>query len=244
MHGYLTSSDVLSALGVPVNYSMVSLAVGQVFDASYDLILGDFLGDIAALLDDGGVKVHMMYGDRDFVCNWMGGEAASLAVPWKRMAEFAAAGYAPLIVSSSDGGSTSASSVDGIEERRAAIKGMTRQVGNFSFTRVFQAGHEVPSYQPQAAYEIFMRATFNRDVPTGLLPVTDALRTVGLGDTRGVRQAPPELPTPRCYVMTPGTCTAEVWETVKNGTAVVKDFFVVGVEGGEDERQERGWGDL
>ena len=51
--------------------------------------------DAVAALLDGGVKVHMVYGDRDFACNWMGGEAASLRVPYSHHSEFAAAGYAP-----------------------------------------------------------------------------------------------------------------------------------------------------
>jgi len=28
-------------------------------------------------------------------------------------------------------------------------------VANFSFARVYQAGHEVPAFQPQVAFEIF-----------------------------------------------------------------------------------------
>src|SRR4051794_32204524 len=98
----------------------------------------------------------------------MGGENVSLAVPYSNAAAFARTGYAPLVT------------LDG-------ISGMTRQLGNFSFTRVFQAGHEVPAYQPVAAYEIFMRATFNRDIATGLLGVTDDLATVGPGDTRFIK---------------------------------------------------------
>ncbi|KAI1499275.1 serine carboxypeptidase [Biscogniauxia marginata] len=207
LSGYLMQESVLSALGVPVNHSKVSLAVSRLFDRTHDIIHGGFLDAIAYLLDS-GVKVHMMYGDRDYACNWVGGEKASLAVPYTRAAEFSAAGYAPLITP------------DG-------FSGMTRQLGNFSFSRVFQAGHEVPSYQPVAAYEIFMRAIFNRDIPSGLIHVTDEFVTVGPGDTWGVRQNPPKIPTPRCYILAPETCVPEVWEKVVSGTAEVKDWFVV-----------------
>lgn len=61
-----------------------------------------------------------MYGDRDYPCNWVGGEAASLAVPYSKAEDFAAAGYTPLVTPE-------------------GVQGMTRQFGNFSFTRVFQA---------------------------------------------------------------------------------------------------------
>ncbi|TDZ18189.1 Carboxypeptidase S1-like protein B [Colletotrichum orbiculare MAFF 240422] len=32
----------------------------------------------------------------DFACNWIGGEAVSLAIPWAHRTDFAAAGYEPL----------------------------------------------------------------------------------------------------------------------------------------------------
>lgn len=119
MYGYLTQGSVLASLGVPVNFTGSSGAVGQTFQGTMDIIHGGFLESIGYLLDS-GVKVHMMYGDRDYPCNWVGGEAASLAVPYSKAEEFAGAGYAPLVTPE-------------------GVKGMTRQFGNFSFTRVFQA---------------------------------------------------------------------------------------------------------
>ncbi|KAI0864747.1 carboxypeptidase S1 [Xylaria cubensis] len=206
MYGYLTQESVLEALGVPVNYSEHSTATANGFIGTFDFIHGGFLESIAGLLDH-GVKVHLMYGDRDYACNWVGGEAASLAVPWSRAAEFAEAGYTPLI--SEEG-----------------FSGMTRQVGNFTFNVVFQAGHEVPSYTPVAAHVIFTRATFNRDIATGLVPLTDEVVTVGPKEV-WVRNTPPERPQPRCYVLKPVTCVPEVWKKVVEGTAVVRDWFVV-----------------
>ncbi|KAH8658159.1 serine carboxypeptidase [Xylariales sp. PMI_506] len=201
--GYLNQESILSALGARVNFTDTSLAVAEGFTQTFDFMRGGFLDALAYLLDS-GVKVHMMYGDRDFACNWIGGEKASLAVPYSKAAEFAAAGYAPLLTP------------DG-------IKGMTRQHGNFSFTRVFQAGHEVPSYQPVAAHEIFVRATFNKDIATGSMPVTDGLSSVGPSDVWFIKNIPPKRPKPRCYILKPMSCIPEVWATVLNGTAVVKD---------------------
>ncbi|KAK7424644.1 hypothetical protein QQZ08_008527 [Neonectria magnoliae] len=212
LHGWLTEESVLKALGVPVNFTAISMTVAESFDRTWDLVQGGFLESIGYLLDN-GIKVHMMYGDRDYACSWTGGEAASLAVPYKRASDFASAGYAPFIT------------VEG-------ENGMTRQFGNFSFTRVYQAGHEVPSYQPAAAYEVFMRALFNRDIATGILPVTDELSTVGLKDTWHIKNTPPELPKPRCYILKPDTCLPEVWAKVESGEAHIKDYFVV-----DDERE-------
>ena len=82
-------------------------------------------------------------------------------------------------------------------------------------------------YQPAAAYDIFMRATFNRDIPTGLLPVHDELSTVGPQDTWHIKNEPPVRPEPKCYVISPDTCTEEVWAKVVAGEVEVKDYFVV-----------------
>jgi carboxypeptidase C (cathepsin A) len=211
MLGYLTEADTLRALGVPVNHTASSSTVAAVFQSTWDIARGGFLDAIGYLLSR-GVKVHMMYGDRDYACNWAGGEKASLAVPWPRQKEFAEAGYAPLVT----GG---------------GIAGLTRQVGNYSFTRVFQAGHEVPSYQPEAAYEIFRRATFGLDIPTGLEGVTDNFVTEGPTNVWHVKNVPPEKPEPRCYILKPMTCLPEVWERVLAGNVTVKDYYVVEEEG-------------
>lgn len=171
------------------------------------MVHGGFLDSMAHLLD-AGVKVHMMYGDRDYPCNWVGGEAASLAVPYSKARAFGAAGYEPLITS------------DG-------VKGMTRQYGNFSFTRVFQAGHEVPAYQGQAAYEIFHRATFGLDVPTGLFETDDTFATAGPRDVWEIKGLPPIPQKPKCYILRPITCVPEIWDKVTKGAVTVKDWFVV-----------------
>lgn len=219
--GYLTQSSVLAALGVPVNHTSLHQPTNSVFMLTLDPLRPGFLDSIGHLLDV-GIKVHLMYGDRDAVVNWVGGEKTSLSVPYKKKKEFREAGYAPLMMS--DGKS---------------VKGMTRQHGNFSFTRVFQAGHEVPAYQPEAAYEIFMRAMFGKDVPTGRVEVTDEYRAEGPSDAWGVRQEPPELPEAKCYVLKPETCDDEVWKKVVEGKVKVKDWFVVDDDEEEEEEENK-----
>lgn len=122
MHGYLTQDWVLSALGVPVNFTAASPAVAEAFNSTGDINRAGSMEAVAYLLDS-GVKVHMMYGDRDFACNWLGGEAVSLLINHNRSEGFRAAGYVPIYINSATGG-------------------MVRQYGNYSFSRVFQAGHE------------------------------------------------------------------------------------------------------
>ena len=122
MYGYLNQAWVLEALGVPVNFSSFSYAVGMAFDATTDFYRAGSSEAVSYLLES-GVKVHMVYGDRDFACGLISGEAASLAIEYSGTENFKNAGYAPIISAK-------------------GIGGFVRQYGNFSFSRVFQAGHE------------------------------------------------------------------------------------------------------
>lgn len=122
IYGYLHQEHILAALGVPVNYTSASPAVSAAFQSTADIARAGSMQAVAYLLES-GVKVHMMYGDRDYACNWLGGEAASLAIPYVGQEDFASAGYAPIVGA-------------------GGVGGFVRQYGNFSFSRVFQAGHE------------------------------------------------------------------------------------------------------
>ncbi|GAB7357095.1 hypothetical protein MBLNU459_g7903t3 [Dothideomycetes sp. NU459] len=218
--GFLNQNWVQKALGVPVNHSAISIPVYSAFQSTGDIVKGGLLEAIAYVLDH-GVKVTLFYGDRDYACNWVGGEASSLKVPWQSQDEFASAGYSPLVVSP------------------VHSAGLTRQYGNFSFTRVYQAGHLVPSYQPEAAYEIFMRAILGKDIATGQIKVADDYATKGPGDTWWMKSDVLPAPESQCYVLSPETCSELEREWLRNGTAVVKNWIVVG---NEDEKSTRGNG--
>lgn len=73
-----------------------------------------------------------------------------------------------------------------------------------------------------------MRALFNKDIATGLLPVSDELTTIGPSSTFHIKNAVPESPEPKCYILHKESCTPEQYETVIDGTAIIKDFMVVG----------------
>ncbi|KAF4556367.1 Serine carboxypeptidase-like protein 3 [Elsinoe fawcettii] len=218
LNGFLNQQWVQSALGVPVNHSAFSEKVWENFHSTGDHARGHQLDDIAFVLDH-GVKVHLLYGDRDFACNWLGGESSSLKVPWKHQKEFQAAGYAPLVVTG---------------EPYTSSHGQTRQFGNFSFTRVYQAGHLVPSYQPEAAFKMFMRALTNKDIATGKVDTAKHgdYGTAGPADTWWMKSDVLPSPDGICYVLSPGaTCTEEQKEWLRDGTAVVEDWVVIGRSG-------------
>jgi len=157
--------------------------------------------------------VTLVYGDRDFACNWIGGEHISLAIAYSSKSQFQAAGYQAIHLNDS------------------SVYGQVRQYGNLSFSRVYQAGHQVPSYQPAVSYAIFMRALFNRDIATGSISVNDSYTTSGRSSTWHIKNELPEYPTPRCYILDLlRTCTDEEIGWLVVGTAIVSDYYVIGKE--------------
>ena len=52
--------------------------------------------------------------------------------------------------------------------------GEVRQYGNFSFSRIYDAGHLVPAYQPECAYRVFERVIKGLSIATG-----DEIQTTG-----------------------------------------------------------------
>lgn len=84
----------------------------------------------------------------------------SLQVNYTHAAQFRAAGYQPF-------------TVDGIEY------GEVRQYGNFSFLRIYEAGHLVPYYQPWASLVMFNRTINHMSIADGTLPVAEDLSTTG-----------------------------------------------------------------
>jgi carboxypeptidase C (cathepsin A) len=210
--GYLNRPHVQAALGVPVNYSNpVGNGPYSAFQVTGDYPRAGFLEDLAYVLNK-GVKVAMVYGDRDYACNWIGGEAISLAVQYEHMAAFHSAGYA------------------NVETNSSYTGGLVRQHGNFSFTRVFQAGHEVPAYQPETALAIFQRALFNKDIATGKIDVAAnaSFSTTGPSDTWARKDTVPESPQPTCYTYNLlSTCTEDQYDAVVNGQALIHDYIVI-----------------
>ncbi|MCJ1474854.1 hypothetical protein MMC13_003514 [Lambiella insularis] len=157
---YLNTAAVQQAVGVNLNYtSDSSIYVGTGFDYTGDFVYQEFLTDLEMIIAN-GVRVALYYGDADYICNWFGGQAISLALNFTHKAEFAAAGYAPFMV-------------DGKEY------GEVRQYGNFSFLRMYESGHEVPFYQPEASLAMFRRVLDNKVLADGSELVTPTYSTNG-----------------------------------------------------------------
>ena len=57
--------------------------------------------------------------------------------------------------------------------------GQVRQYGNFSFMTVYEAGHEVPFYQPEASLALFNRTINNLTLADGSAALTPDYNTTG-----------------------------------------------------------------
>ncbi|GAQ43564.1 carboxypeptidase S1 [Aspergillus niger] len=156
---YLNKDSVMDAIGVDINYTESSSDVYYAFQQTGDFVWPNFIEDLEEILRL-PVRVSLIYGDADYICNWFGGQAISLAVNYTHASQFRAAGYTPM-------------TVDGVEY------GETREYGNFSFTRVYQAGHEVPYYQPIAALQLFNRTLFGWDIAAGTTQIWPDYTTNG-----------------------------------------------------------------
>ncbi|KAJ4348014.1 uncharacterized protein N0V89_009386 [Didymosphaeria variabile] len=156
---FLNLASTQEALGVNINYTSASSRnVSYGFQTTGDFVY-PLIDDLEEILEY-GVRVALIYGDADYICNWFGGEAISLAVNYTHSESFRAAGYTPFVV-------------NGVEH------GETREYGNFSFTRIYEAGHEIPYYQPEASLEIFKRVLEGLVIPDGSMAVTGDYATNG-----------------------------------------------------------------
>lgn len=145
--------------------------------------------------------------------------------------------------------------MSGPEDPPFGAYGLTRQHGNLSFTRVFQAGHMVPSYQPEAALRIFERALLNRDIATGAVDLTrtggwagaggqaEVFRTEGPGDTWWRRNEVLPVPGRKCYILQFMACSKEEIAALREGRAVVRDFVIVDIKEADGNGVSQGAGE-
>ncbi|EHK49333.1 hypothetical protein TRIATDRAFT_49779 [Trichoderma atroviride IMI 206040] len=208
-NGFFNQRWVQEDLAVRVNFT------GN--DYSYQTALlaqtGNAMVQDISLLEhvlNNGVGVALVFGDRDYKCNWIGAENISLSMDYSAAASFRQAGYTDIQTNSSYKG------------------GLVRQHGNVSFSRVFDAGHAVAAYQPQTVYEIFERSMFRKDIATGAQDVNDCFSTKGPLSSWAIKNSVPlDSPENVCYTyVAADTCTDEQLGALANGTAVIVDFVV------------------
>ncbi|KAI1777438.1 alpha/beta-hydrolase [Hypoxylon cercidicola] len=202
---YVNTAAFQAAIGTSLNYTETNNAVVSAFLSTGDYEREAMVPKLAALLD-AGIRVGFIYGDRDYICNWLGGEAVSLALAGSAghyAASFPSAGYAPIIVNDT------------------YIGGAVRQFGNLSFSRIYEAGHFVPAYQPATAFQVFARIIRGDSVSTGENVDLAAYNTTGDPDAASAFELPAS-PQPTCWLRDiPGSCGEDQQSAILNGEGFV-----------------------
>ncbi|KXS95738.1 hypothetical protein AC578_5295 [Pseudocercospora eumusae] len=174
---YLNQAEIQDAIGVDLNYTTSNGDIYYNFQDTGDFIFPNFMRHLENILAS-GVRVTLAYGDADYICNWFGGQAISLAVNYVHSKEFRAAGYAPFLWSDAN-----------------LQAGEVREYGNFSFIRLYDAGHEIPYYQPGPSLAIFNRSISGVNMADGTEKVTANLTTTGNANTTHTHSLIPLPPT-------------------------------------------------
>ncbi|KAI3396810.1 hypothetical protein diail_11639 [Diaporthe ilicicola] len=151
---YLNRADVQAAIGASSNFTPASVQVGTAFAGTGDdSRTGKLITDATSRLLSEGVTVAFFTGDADYDSNMIGAQivADNVAAQTPELAAtWAKAGF-----------------VNMSQLLNGQVPGQTRQADNFSFTRVFFAGHFSAFNSPDAALLIQQRATAGMDIATG-----------------------------------------------------------------------------
>ena len=155
---YLNTLEVQSAIGAYQNYTECSDFINLVFFDGNDFISATgLIQDLDKLiLQD--INLVLYHGDADFICNWISGEVVANEID---APGFGQAGY------------------ENISTPDNTVHGQVKQAGLFSFVRVYEAGHEVPFYQPELALTMFSRAISRKDIATGQLDANGSYKSTG-----------------------------------------------------------------
>lgn len=179
---YLNQLSLQQAINVPVNYTQDSPAVFSAFASTGDYARNGIVQDLVNLLES-GVRIALIYGDRDYICNWLGGEAVSFAIAGAAGSSYLpwfAAGYAPIVTNGS------------------YVGGVVRQYGNLSFSRIYDAGHLVPAYQPETAFTVFSRIINGDDISMGNPADLSTYQSTGDSNATFQNNSPP-MAAPTCF---------------------------------------------
>jgi hypothetical protein len=117
-----------------------------------------------------------------------------------------------------------------IQTNDSYVGGLVRQYGNLSYIRTYQAGHSIPSYQPETAYKVFTRALFNLDIATGTEssagPVGAAYQSTGR-EVMDVQLDATDSGLVYCYTYAASSCYDWQIEMIQNGTAEICNWLFV-----------------
>lgn len=220
---YLNTASVLESIGARVNYSDMNMYIQSGFISTGDGIRGNEIQDLADLLKR-GIRVALIYGDADYVCNWLGGQAVAHAIANALPSHPPATGVA------STGSDIPPSYADGFAQAGFAevvvndsyVGGAVKQYGNLSFSRVYDAGHTMPYYQPETAFQIFARVILGNDLSTGADIDLSTFASNGTANSTYANDVP-DAPKATCWVRAWDlTCSKEDTDAMRAGKGLVE----------------------
>jgi cathepsin A (carboxypeptidase C) len=133
---YLNQKKVMDAIGAEVSdYESCNTDINRNF-----LFQGDWSKPFHRLVPDLIKKLPVLIyaGDADYICNWLGNKAWSEALEWPGKQGFNDAKLKDLTLDDDS-------------------YGQVKSSANFTFMRIYQAGHMVPFNQPAASLDFFNR---------------------------------------------------------------------------------------
>lgn len=133
---YLNQQNVMDAIGAEVqDYESCNTDINRNF-----LFQGDWSKPFHRLVPDliKQIPVLIYAGDADYICNWLGNQAWTDALEWPGHKDFSGTDLKGLTLDDEE-------------------YGQVKSSGNFTFMRIYQAGHMVPFNQPEASLDFFNR---------------------------------------------------------------------------------------
>ncbi|RKF81595.1 Carboxypeptidase Y-like protein A [Golovinomyces cichoracearum] len=134
---YLNQKDVIRELGAEVDsFQSCNFNINRNFVLSGDL-MKPYHRFVPGILEK--IPVLIYTGDADFICNWLGNKAWTEALDWQGKKDFNEA------------------EMKDIELKNGHKYGQIKTSGNFTFLRIFEAGHMVPMNQPEPSLDFLNR---------------------------------------------------------------------------------------
>ncbi|KAF9005082.1 alpha/beta-hydrolase [Cyathus striatus] len=131
---YIRTQEVMDAIGARNSFDQCSDDVRVAFGDAGEYGRSNL--PVLAPLANNRFPILIWVGDADIKCNWLGIHDAMVTMDWYGNQQLNNTEYRNISISN---------------KPVAAVK----SVDNFTFARVYGAGHALPAFQPQAAVEIF-----------------------------------------------------------------------------------------